>query len=43
VGLASCALCLCDVNDDGIVSATDSLMLLNVAVGQPLLLMCPPC
>ena len=43
VGLASCALCLCDVNDDGIVSATDSLMLLNVAVGQPLSLTCPPC
>jgi hypothetical protein len=43
VGLASCALCLCDVNDDGVVSATDSLMLLNVAVGQPLSLTCPPC
>ena len=33
VGAGACPACLCDVNDDGVVSATDALIVLRVAVG----------
>lgn len=43
VGQASCALCVCDVNDSGNVSAGDALTVLAVAVGSGPELDCPPC
>jgi 5-hydroxyisourate hydrolase-like protein (transthyretin family) len=43
IGLASCELCVCDVNDSGEVSATDALIVLRAAVGQPVTLACPAC
>lgn len=43
VGLASCDVCVCDVNGSGSVSATDALAVLQIAVGQPVPLQCPPC
>jgi hypothetical protein len=43
VSLDSCELCVCDVNDNGSVSATDALATLNAAVGLPVSLDCPAC
>jgi hypothetical protein len=43
VDLVQCELCLCDANDTGTVTATDALKVLQVAVGQPVSLVCPPC
>jgi hypothetical protein len=43
VGLATCDVCVCDVNGSGAVSATDALAVLQLAVGQPVPLQCPPC
>jgi hypothetical protein len=43
VGSASCALCVCDVNDSGTVTASDALIVLRRAVGQPVELTCPAC
>jgi hypothetical protein len=43
VGIAECPLCVCDVNDSGGITATDALLLVRYAVGQPLTLECPPC
>jgi hypothetical protein len=43
VGSASCELCVCDANDNAAVSASDALLCLRVAVGQPAELTCPPC
>jgi len=43
VGAASCALCVCDVNDSGSVTATDALLILRTAVSLPSDLECPPC
>jgi CSLREA domain-containing protein len=43
VGTADCPLCVCDVNDSGGTTATDALILVRYAVGQPLSLDCPPC
>lgn len=43
VGLESCALCVCDLDNSGAVSASDALALLLLAVGQPGNLDCPPC
>jgi hypothetical protein len=43
VGLATCELCICDVDGSGAVTATDALFTLNSAVGQPVLLECPAC
>lgn len=43
VGIAECPLCVCDVNDSGGITATDALLLVRYAVGQPLTLQCPPC
>ncbi len=41
VGSRQCALCDCDVNDDGRVTATDALVILNNAVGADVTLDCP--
>lgn len=43
VGVRSCELCVCDVNDSGGITATDALAALNEAVGLPIVLDCPPC
>jgi cysteine-rich repeat protein len=43
VGGQSCALCVCDVNDDGVVTATDALIVLKTAVGTGGALLCPAC
>ena len=43
VGLASCELCVCDVDGSGSISATDALATLRAAVGQPIALTCPAC
>jgi hypothetical protein len=43
VGLDSCQLCVCDVNDSSSISATDALAVLNAAVGLPVSLDCPAC
>ena len=34
VGLETCALCVCDVNDSGNIAATDALSVLRAAVGS---------
>ena len=43
VGLSECPLCVCDVDDSGGTAATDALILLRYAVGQPVTLDCPAC
>lgn len=43
VGSAECALCVCDVNDNGGVSTSDALLILKAAVGLDVSLDCPPC
>jgi hypothetical protein len=43
VGLGSCELCVCDVNDSGGVTAADALVVLRAAVGQAAPLNCPAC
>ncbi len=43
VGFESCPLCVCDVNNDGKITATDALAALKAAVGQPVSLTCPAC
>ena len=43
VGISPCALCTCDVNSSGSVSASDALIVLKNAVGQDVPLNCPPC
>ena len=43
VGAASCDLCICDVDGNGLVSATDALQTLKISVGQSLPLACPAC
>jgi hypothetical protein len=43
IGLESCALCVCDADNSGNVSATDALTILRAAVGQPVTLNCPAC
>jgi hypothetical protein len=43
VGLATCALCICDVDDSEAVTVTDALVLLNISVGLPLDRACPIC
>jgi hypothetical protein len=43
VGLGSCQVCICDVDDSGAVVATDALSVLAFAVGQPLTLNCSAC
>ncbi len=43
VGSLVCELCVCDVDDSGVISATDALTILSVAVGNPLVLACAAC
>jgi len=43
VGLESCDVCVCDTDGSGKVSATDALVALKIAVGQPLTLSCGLC
>jgi hypothetical protein len=43
VAIASCELCVCDVNNSGSVTASDALAVLNKAVGSGPTLTCPPC
>ncbi len=43
VGLLSCQLCICDVDQVNGVKATDALLVLNFAVGLPAPLNCAPC
>lgn len=41
VGELTCQLCICDVNDNGGISATDALLTLVAATGGPVSLTCP--
>ncbi|HYC55494.1 MAG TPA: hypothetical protein VEL28_11230 [Candidatus Binatia bacterium] len=41
VGLRSCEPCVCDVNSNGSINATDALIDLQFAVGLPVTLNCP--
>ncbi len=43
VGAVQCDLCVCDVDNNGVINATDALGDLKVAVGQPVVLACPVC
>jgi hypothetical protein len=43
VGIQTCELCICDVNDSGAVTASDALAVLGFAVGQSIELSCPVC
>jgi hypothetical protein len=43
VAVQTCELCVCDVNDDTAITATDALTTLAAAVGQPIVLDCPSC
>lgn len=43
VGIQTCELCVCDADGSGGVAATDALVTLRAAVGQPVALQCPPC
>ncbi|HYC55601.1 MAG TPA: hypothetical protein VEL28_11775 [Candidatus Binatia bacterium] len=43
VFIGTCQLCICDVDDNGLVTATDALAILRAAVGSPSNLGCPPC
>jgi hypothetical protein len=41
VGAKECALCICDVDDTGAVTASDALAVLTAAIGLPTTLTCP--
>jgi hypothetical protein len=43
VGLGTCQLCVCDVDQSGGVVATDALLVLNAAVGLPVPISCAAC
>jgi len=43
VGVASCAVCRCNVNISQSITATDALMILRKAVGSPIDLTCTAC
>lgn len=43
VKVASCDLCICDVNNSTSITATDALQCLKKAVGLPVALTCPSC
>jgi hypothetical protein len=43
VGAESCALCICDVDGSGNISATDAVQVLQHALGGGGALECPPC
>jgi hypothetical protein len=41
IGLTTCELAYCDVDDSGAIAASDALAILNVAIGIPIALSCP--
>lgn len=41
IGTQDCRLCVCDIDGSGSIVATDSLLALNLAVGQPIPRQCP--
>jgi hypothetical protein len=43
VGSSSCETCVCDADGSGAITATDSLLILNIAVGLGSGLFCEPC
>lgn len=43
VGTLPCAHCTCDTNGNGSIAASDALLCLKLAVGQSVVLACPPC
>ena len=43
LGLATCELCVCDVNGSGSITASDALLALMAAIGQPVTLSSPSC
>ncbi|MFT5040902.1 MAG: hypothetical protein ACI8TX_001871 [Hyphomicrobiaceae bacterium] len=43
VGLAECAVCICDANGSSEITASDALSILKVAVGQAFVVQCPDC
>jgi hypothetical protein len=44
VGVNTCDTCVCDVDESGLVTATDALRLLNFAIAVPgISLVCPAC
>jgi hypothetical protein len=43
VGFRLCDVCVCDVNGDGVVSASDGLAMLSAATGLDVPLLCPEC
>lgn len=43
VGTVACDPCVCDVDGQGTVAASDALLALKKAVGEPVDLSCPPC
>ena len=43
VGAVTCDPCLCDIDGNGAIVATDSLFLLSYISGAPVSLACPPC
>ena len=43
VELEECALCVCDVNESGGVTATDAMLVLQLAVGLPVTVSCSYC
>jgi hypothetical protein len=43
VGTGACALCVCDANGSGQISAVDALLILNDVVGNPVALACTTC
>ena len=43
VGLGTCQLCVCDVDQSGSVVATDALLVLTAAVGLPVPIHCATC
>jgi hypothetical protein len=43
IGSGQCLLCICDLNGDGSISATDALIILKLAVGLPVAIDPPAC
>ena len=43
VGVSECDVCLCDIDGNGTIAASDALKILRIAVGAPLTRDCPVC
>jgi len=41
IAIRECLLCVCDVDDSGVIVATDALQVMRFAVSQPVVLTCP--